>query len=201
MKDKAPLSPFRISRRTLLRGLAHLGLVLALSVPLAPSHAAELSKEDLKNAAPRVKVPPVHEHDRCPVCGMFPARYHEWLATIEFKDGTAVHFDGAKDMFKFWLNMKKYDTKGHTQKDVKAIGVTGYYATEMIDARKAWYVIGSDVLGPMGHELVPHPDLYDAKEFMKDHHGKAIVRFDDVDMQLLKGLDEGRFIVHGKELK
>ncbi|WP_081910136.1 nitrous oxide reductase accessory protein NosL [Thermopetrobacter sp. TC1] len=201
MKDKAPLSSFRISRRALLRGLAHLGLVLALSVPLATSHAAEPSKEDLKNAAPRVQLPPVHEHDRCPVCGMFPARYHEWLATIEFKDGTAVHFDGAKDMFKFWLNMKKYDTKGHTQKDVKAIGVTGYYATEMIDARKAWYVIGSDVLGPMGHELVPHPDLYDAKEFMKDHHGKAIVRFDDVDMQLLKGLDEGRFIVHGKELK
>ena len=187
---------FSFSRRRLLSALAACAVSLTASRPM---RAASL--EDTKNAAPRVHLPPVHEHDRCPVCGMFPARYHEWLAAIEFKDGTAVYFDGAKDMFKFWLDMKKYDTKGHTQKDVKAMGVTGYYATEMIDARKAYYVIGSDVLGPMGHELVPHPDLYDAKEFMKDHHGKAIVRFEDVDMQMLLGLDDGRFIVHGKELK
>ncbi len=179
-----------------------LALVLAvMALPLVPASGRAGDPTDMKEAAPRVHLPPVHEHDRCPVCGMFPARYHEWLATIEFRDGTAVYFDGAKDMFKFWLNMKKYDTKGHTQKDVKTMGVTGYYATEMIDARKAYYVIGSDVLGPMGHELIPHPDLYDAKEFMKDHHGKAIVRFQDVDMDMLKGLDEGRFVVRGKVLK
>ena len=35
------------------------------------------------------------------------------------------------------------------------IAVTDYYAVEPIAARDAWYVVGSDVLGPMGHELVP----------------------------------------------
>jgi nitrous oxide reductase accessory protein NosL len=195
MKSVSPTRPDHLRRRLLA------ALVICGLLPAALPAVSAATPEDMKNAAPRVKLPPVHEHDRCPVCGMFPARYHEWLATIEFKDGTAVHFDGAKDMFKFWLDMKKYDTRGRTQKDVKAIGVTGYYATEMIDARKAYYVIGSDVLGPMGHELIPHPDLYDAKEFMKDHHGKAIVRFQDVDMEMLKGLDEGRFIVRGREIK
>ncbi len=182
----------QLSRRLLLAGLA-------ASFAAGPAPAA--SVEDTKNPAPKLRLPKPHEHDACPVCGMFPARYYEWIGTIVFKDGEAVHFDGAKDLFKFWLNMKKYDTGGHTQKDVKDIGVTAYYSTEMIDARKAWYVIGSDVLGPMGHELIPHPDLYDAKEFMKDHHGKAIIRFQDVDMPMLLGLDEGRFILHGKELK
>ncbi len=165
----------------------------------APAPAGNI--EDTKNAAPKIVLPKPAEHDACPVCGMFPARYYEWIATMEFTDGTHVHFDGAKDAFKFWLDMKKYDTKGHTQKDVKAFGVTAYYSTEMIDARKAWYVIGSDVLGPMGHELIPHPDLYDAKDFMKDHHGRAIIRFEDVDMRMLNGLDKGKFILHGKELK
>ena len=182
----------QVSRRLLLAALA-------ASLLAAPARAASI--EDTKNPAPKLHLPKPHEHDACPVCGMFPARYYEWIGTIVFKDGKAVHFDGAKDLFKFWLNMKKYDTGGHTQKDVKEIGVTAYYSTEMIDARKAWYVIGSDVLGPMGHELIPHPDLYDAKEFMKDHHGKAIIRFQDVDMPMLLGLDEGRFILHGKELK
>ena len=132
---------------------------------------------------------------------MFPARYREWLAAMMFKDGEMVYFDGAKDAFKFWLDMKKYDVHGHTQEDVKAFGVTAYYSTEMIDARAALYVIGSDVLGPMGHELIPHPDMYDARAFMKDHRGRAIVRFEDIDMRMLKGLDHGRFIVKGKELK
>ncbi len=186
----------RITRRHLLCATA-----ACAGAALFASPARAASPQGQGGGAPRLRLPPVREHDRCPVCGMFPARYHEWLATIAFRDGTAVHFDGAKDMFKFWLDMKKYDTKGRTREDVKDIGVTGYYATEMIDARKALYVIGSDVLGPMGHELVPHPDLYDAREFMKDHHGKAIVRFHEVDMKMLRGLDEGRFIVGGRELK
>ncbi len=182
----------RLSRRQLLLAAAAVALC-----PCGPVALASGSEE----AAPKLHLPPPKESDRCPVCGMFVARYREWLATIVFRDGDVVHFDGSKDAFKFWLNMKKYDPHGHTQKDVKDFGVTAYYSTEMIDARKALYVIGSDVLGPMGHELVPHPDMYDAETFMKDHHGKAIVRFHDIDMQMLKGLDEGRFIVHGKELR
>ncbi len=174
---------------------------LALPLVLAPAIAMAGNIEDTKNAAPKLHLPKPTEHDACPVCGMFPARYYEWIATIEFKDGEHVHFDGPKDAFKFWLNMKKYDHKGHTHADVKAFGVTAYYSTEMIDAKRAYYVIGSDVLGPMGHELVAHPDLYDAKDFMKDHHGKAIIRFEDVDLAMLNGLDDGKFILHGKELK
>ena len=204
----------RLSRRRLLR-LMTLG---ALLFPLAPARAANDAVNAASNAnnagdagdagngqrpagAPRLHLPKPGEHDACPVCGMFPARYYEWIATIVFTDGTAVHFDGAKDAFKFWLNMSKYDPKKHTQADVKEFGVTAYYSTEMIDAKKALYVIGSDVLGPMGHDLIPHPDMYDARAFMKDHHGKAIVRFEDIDMQMLKGLDRGEFIVHGKRLK
>ena len=30
-----------------------------------------------------------------------------------------------------------------------------YYSLTRIDARAAWYVIGSGVVGPMGHELIP----------------------------------------------
>jgi nitrous oxide reductase accessory protein NosL len=34
-------------------------------------------------------------------------------------------------------------------------------------------VIGSDVLGPMGHELVPHDSSEEAREFMADHKRPA----------------------------
>ena len=146
----------------------------------------------LAKAAPPVKLPKPGPYDACPVCGMFPARYREWVATVQYKDKHADHFDGPKDLFKYLLDMKKY-AHGHKREDIAAMGVTDYYATNMIDARKALYVIGSDVLGPMGHELVPHPDEYDAKEFLKDHKGKAILTFEQITMPMLKGLDEGKF--------
>ncbi len=41
--------------------------------------------------------------DRCPVCGMFVSKYPNWIAQIEFKDGSREFFDGPKDMFRYYL--------------------------------------------------------------------------------------------------
>jgi copper chaperone NosL len=130
--------------------------------------------------------------DTCPVCGMFVAKYPEWIATALYKDGHAHHFDGAKDLFKYLLDLPRW-APGHQLGEIQAIGVTEYYGVTRIPAREAFYVIGSEVLGPMGHELIPLETEEDAREFMKDHHGKRILRFDDIDMPLLIRLDNGDF--------
>lgn len=130
--------------------------------------------------------------DTCPVCGMFVSLYPNWTATVLYKDGHAHHFDGPKDLFKYLLDLSKY-APGHTQSDMTAIGVTDYYGVTRINARTAWYVIGSDVLGPMGHELVPLNSQAEADEFMKDHHGRRIIRFDAINQGLLEKLDQGQF--------
>ena len=130
--------------------------------------------------------------DTCPVCGMFVAKYPEWIGTVLYKDGHAHHFDGAKDMFKYLLDMPKW-APGHQAADIQAIGVTDYYGLNRVDAHKAWYVTGSDVLGPMGHELVATETKEDAEEFMRDHKGKHIFRFKDVNQTLLLNLDNGKF--------
>ncbi|MGE5155431.1 MAG: nitrous oxide reductase accessory protein NosL [Bdellovibrio bacteriovorus] len=130
--------------------------------------------------------------DTCPVCGMFVAKYPDWVATVLYRDGHAHHFDGAKDLFKYLLDLAKW-APGHRAEDIAAIAVTEYYGVSRIDARAAWYVIGSDVLGPMGHELIPMESPEDAEEFLADHAGKAILRFQDVTPKLLGDLDAGRF--------
>ncbi|MFA5626461.1 MAG: nitrous oxide reductase accessory protein NosL [Thiohalomonadaceae bacterium] len=139
-----------------------------------------------------LKLPKPDAKDTCPVCGMFVALYPEWIATVLYQDGHAHHFDGAKDMFKYLLDMPHW-APGHRAEDIQTIGVTEYYGLKLIDARSAWYVIGSDTLGPMGHELIPLAGADDAEEFMQDHDGKRILRFEEVDMELLKALDGGKF--------
>jgi nitrous oxide reductase accessory protein NosL len=141
--------------------------------------------------AETVTTPDPGPEDTCPVCGMFVAKYPEWIATVLYKDGHAHHFDGAKDLFKYLLDMPKW-APGHKTEDIAAIGVTEYYGLSRIDAREAWYVIGSDVLGPMGHELIPLAAKEDANEFLRDHDGKGVLRFDGVTPRLLRDLDEGR---------
>jgi len=129
--------------------------------------------------------------DTCPVCGMFVARHPEWLAQIVFDDGSAVFFDGAKDLFKYRLARGDYDP-GRAGLEMAAAFVTGYYDLKSVPAQEAWYVVGSDVHGPMGPELVAHATRAAAEEFMNDHGGCEIVRFDEVDAARLRSLERAR---------
>jgi len=127
--------------------------------------------------------------DKCPVCGMFVAKYPDWIAEILFKDGSHVFFDGAKDMFKYYLNLKRYNPS-KTMGDIDSIYVTDYYDLALIDGNKAFYVIGSDVYGPMGRELIPFREEAGARDFLKDHKGKSILKFKEVTPEVVKTLDD-----------
>lgn len=150
--------------------------LLLLSLAAGLAHGGEI---ELPNPGPK---------DTCPVCGMFVVKYPEWIATVVYTDGHAHHFDGAKDLFKYLLHHDRYE-KQRKSGDIDAIRVCSYYSMEQIPAREAWYVIGSDVFGPMGRELIPHESEGDAKEFLRDHRGEKIVRFGEVDDQLILYLD------------
>ena len=122
--------------------------------------------------------------DRCPVCGMLVEPYPAWLAQLRLADGTTLFFDGPKDMFKYLQAREKYRPE---KADVELVGgfVTSYYDTSAVPLRDAHFVLGSDVKGPMGDELVPHRTLEEAREFLLDHGGSGIVVADEVTPELL----------------
>lgn len=128
------------------------------------------------------------KRDVCAVCGMLVARHPEWLAQVIYEDGSEAFFDGPKDLFKYLLAPERYGREKHGVA-VSAVLVTSYYEGAATPARQAFYVMGSDVAGPMGADLVPHRTIEDAEEFARDHHGERIVRFDDVTQELLSELE------------
>jgi len=134
-------------------------------------------------------VPKPAAKDKCPVCGMFVAKYPDWTMIVVFRDGSHVFFDGAKDMFKYLLDMKRYAPSRKTV-DIQAIWVKDYYHLSPIDARKALYIIGSDIYGPMGRELIPLEQETDAREFLNDHQGKRILKYSEITKEVIKTLDE-----------
>ncbi|MBI5188796.1 MAG: nitrous oxide reductase accessory protein NosL [Nitrospirae bacterium] len=144
-------------------------------------------KNQLSNPSSDVEKKPVEvkPRDKCPVCGMFVAKYPKWIAQIIFKDDTYAVFDGAKDMFKYYFNMNKYNPSKRGS-DIFAIYVTEYYSTNLMEAERLFFVQGSNIYGPMGKELIPIATEKRAMEFLNDHHGKKILRFNEVTMEELK---------------
>ena len=130
--------------------------------------------------------------EMCPVCGMLVSKYPNWTARVIYRDNVVHYFDGAKDMFKYLREPGKY-AAGHRKEDITSLIVTEFYGLTRIDARKAYYVVGSDVTGPMGHELVPLETRSDAEEFLKDHKGKRIYSFDQINADLVDRVDNGKF--------
>lgn len=146
---------------------------VALSLPLAAGGGVEPRTPD--------------ERAICRVCGMRVAEHPEWIAQIVFADGSAFFFDGGKDLFHYLL-ARGEPAPAERGSEIAAVFVTSYYDLEVIPATSAWFVIGSDVHGPMGPELVPHATRAEAEEFQRDHRGSAIVRFEEVTAELLRDL-------------
>jgi len=154
------------------KGISFLIILLCVAVSFA---------EESQNPSPIQK-------EKCPVCGMFVSMFADWNATIEFADSTHAVFDGPKCMFKYYLDIKKYNPS-KSRADIAAIYVKDYHSREPIDARKAFFVIWSDVYGPMGHEPIPFEKKADAKEFLKEHKGRKILGFRNITPKLILSLD------------
>ena len=127
----------------------------------------------LVSAEPVVSIP---KKERCPVCGMFVAKYETWVSQIHTDTEKVMMFDGVKDMMVYIHHPAKYGTTG----SIAEVYVKDYYTQQWFDGKQGYYVIGSDVLGPMGHEFIPFSEENAALSFLKDHHGKEILRFDEI---------------------
>ncbi len=111
--------------------------------------------------------------DRCPRCGM------ENAPSIRFNAGFGddATFDSAKCML-----------RTHVETPGAAPWVTDYYARTRVPLDEAFLVIGSDVLSPMGHDLIALGTEAAATDFVRDHGGE-VKRAADVNGALLRGLE------------
>ena len=128
---------------------------------------------------------------------MFVAKYPRWVAQIIYTHNNHEHkfsFDGVKDLMKFYFDPKLWLSSEYKhpilKKNIKNILVTDYYSQKPIDGSKAYYVIGSDVYGPMGNELIPFENKEDAITFKKDHDGTKIIEFEKITQKEVYKLDE-----------
>ena len=137
-----------------------------------------------------LRVPRPTKKDRCPVCGMYVWKHRKNMAGFVFKDGKKVFFCSTKCMFHAYHNFKKY-FPNESKDSLKLIWVTEYYTTKPMDARKVYYVIGTDIIGPMGYMIVPVKGRKAAETLLRDHHGSRILTFDEVTEKIVEETRKG----------
>ncbi len=143
----------------------------------------ELTLEKLMQILPmkhhkKHKAKALNGTERCERCGMLIAKNPKWEARMHKKGKERELFCAPRCLL--MTNPTDKDSSGTKLK------VRDYYSTNLIDARAAWFVTGSDVMGPMGPDLIPFADKKSAEEFMAKHHGKALYRYSDLTLAKLK---------------
>ena len=165
-----------------------LSLVVLMSAGCAKSgsnSAQQPGATGMNNTAtPQPQVIP--EGVSCGKCGMYPAKYPRWQSQIIFKDGSMTPFDGCKCMFNFMFAMDQYD-KAHSMDDVAAILVKDFNTGEWMNGADAYFIVGSNMMGPMGKELIPFTDKAAAMKFHQEQGGNMTV-YSEITPEVLKSL-------------
>ncbi len=117
-------------------------------------------------------------HKECPLCGMIPARYPLFNCQVVFEDGTYEAFDSASGLL-VYLNFP--DKTGFPLKKVGKVFFKDYLDEKWIDADTTWFVVGSEIMGPMGIEFLPVSSKKLALELKNREQGAAVIPFQKID--------------------
>jgi nitrous oxide reductase accessory protein NosL len=175
-------------RGVLLIVLAMLGSMVIACATSGEKTAEKASPAEIAQATlPEPMVIP--SNITCGKCGMYPARFPQWQSQIIFTDGMMTPFDGCKCMFNFMNSMDKFD-KAHARNDIAVSWVKDFNSGKWLNAEDAFYIVGSQKMGPMGKELIPFSDQTAAMQF-KGEHGGAIMSYTEITPDVLKSLMGG----------
>lgn len=143
--------------------------------------------------------------DECHVCGMLVI---EWPGakgqSINKQSGETLKFCSTTDLFSWWLQPENKTVQAQIYvHDMAKTEWVNPVDDHLIDAREAWYVVGSDLIGAMGPTLVSYADESAALELAAKSGGR-VLRFDDIDLLVLQEIGKAGHQYaedHGKQIR
>jgi nitrous oxide reductase accessory protein NosL len=118
------------------------------------------------------------ETERCALCGMKLDPTSAWRADLSLSDGSVRHFDSPRCALTAWRTGRF---------DAVSLRVLDYYDHTWKDGHQVLFVVGSDVPGPMGPDLVP-VERARAQKFASDHLAGHPIELDTVTAAMMADL-------------
>lgn len=128
-----------------------------------------------------------HSGDECHVCGMLIT---EWPGakgqSINTQNGQTLKFCSTVDMFSWLLQPENRTLQAKIY--VHDMSKTHWDSPEdehLMDAREAWFVTGSRLLGAMGPSLASFSDRDSAEQLVAEQGGRVLA-FNEIDLDVLQ---------------
>ncbi len=118
------------------------------------------------------------KEERCQKCGMKIDMASPWRAELVTAEGTKIPFDTPRCALDTWKNGKA---------QARSLRVQEYYDRTWRDAEEVRFMVGGDVQGPMGPDLVP-VDPSRATKFVQDHSAERYLTLAEVTPAVISGL-------------
>ena len=182
----------------LLQGAQPPPRALALATSLAEADVCVVAPPtpyDSASGVPLAAARTVPADVRCPVCGMYPARFPDWAAQVIFANGDAHFFDSPLSFFLYLDNVARY-SPGRSASDIVARYVTDGAGSGWTDAAAAHYVHGSAARGPMRAGNLPAFASAQQAEQFAAARGGQVLAFGAVDSALLASLNHSHHDGH-----
>ncbi|MDO5288488.1 MAG: nitrous oxide reductase accessory protein NosL [Pseudomonadota bacterium] len=160
----------------------------------APAMAYD-ARSGLAPDAPR----PVPADARCPVCGMYPARYPRWAAQVLYRDQHAHFFDSPVDLLQFLADVGRHRS-GHSAADILSRWVShagtdtahAAHAAAWIALESAWFVHGSSAMGPMRTPDLPAFASQAQAQAFSRQRGGQVLAWADITPAIVQSLSTRR---------
>jgi copper chaperone NosL len=134
----------------------------------------------------------IESGEECHLCGMIITKFPGPKGQL-YQRGNAnnLKFCSTRDMFAYFLDPEHQHNI--QQAFVHNMAVNTWEQPDdktYIDAREAWYVIGSNKRGAMGPTLASFADQKSANSFA-DKQGGKLYQFDDLNLDLISSMEMG----------
>jgi len=131
----------------------------------------------------------VNETERCPVCGMYPARFPRWQAQIVLSSGERLSFDSLIEVFRY---QAKHPTLNIADLYVSDYGDPSDQRRDTphtwLPASEALFVIGTTLKGPMNDPALPAFASPSAARALAQQTGGRLLAYADLTPELQQQL-------------
>jgi hypothetical protein len=117
---------------------------------------------------------------RCRNCGMKIDPASQWRAELVGPGGEITAFDTPRCALQSWRSGKT---------PAKSLRVQDYYDRQPKDGADVRFVIGGDVVGPMGPDLVP-VDPARVSKFIQDHAADRALKLEEITPEVLGAIGQ-----------
>lgn len=116
-------------------------------------------------------------------------KFQKFICEAKLNDGRVVQFVSVKSMLQVYYHQKYFIDHKLIKTNIQSMYVQDFLTGDVVNAKDAVYVFGSNQTGPHGDDLIPLKNMDMAKLFKIKSGGTKILKFSKITLGLIRYLD------------